>query len=422
LKQVFYGAGACGVLVVGVVCEEEGLRRRGQEHGRDRLLVGIAVACASGCLLLSLLSPEGAKRCRRGWGDSLLFMGITVSLLGFFVGFIGYLHEDPPGEEERGDYHVQLICIASMCAFLLGVVFEVYAARVVPVRQVHPPTAEFKANLLSYVTFSYLNDLIQLAMREESLENTHVPAFSDGDCCELMFNRGQFADLGPVELISKTLLKKLYSLISVDFHRQGFFQFISSSSTFLGPLALQRILLYMSSANGTDGGQSKSMPLFPFSANFAVAVLFIAPIARCFSDGQNYIRGRRIVVRVRATLISLLYKKSLVVDLTALAEGPSATSNLISVDVKEIEEFVCYAHFVWSCLLEVVIVMVLLYNVIGVSAFGGVGVMILSIPFNSVAFTFMSKFQEEQLGLKDERMGVLNEVLNGIRIIKVLID
>ncbi len=125
---------------------------------------------------------------------------------------------------------------------------------------------------------------------------------------------------------------------------------------------------------------------------------------------------------MHATLISLLYKKSLGVDLTALAEGPSATSNLISVDVKEIEEFVCYAHFVWSCLLEVVIVMVLLYNVIGVSAFGGVGVMTLSIPVNSVAFTFMSKFQEEQLGLKDERMGVLNEVLNGIRIIKVLID
>lgn len=48
----------------------------------------------------------------------------------------------------------------------------------------NPPTKEYTAELLSYITFSYINkDLINLALSKESLELEDVPNLIDGDSC-----------------------------------------------------------------------------------------------------------------------------------------------------------------------------------------------------------------------------------------------
>jgi hypothetical protein len=47
--------------------------------------------------------------------------------------------------------------------------------------------------------------------------------------------------------------------------------------------------------------------------------------------------------------------------------------------------------------------------------------MIVTIPFASISMNFLSKYQKEVLKMKDERMGIISEMLTGIRIIKVRI-
>ena len=87
-----------------------------------------------------------------------------------------------------------------------------------------------------------------------------------------------------------------------------------------------------------------------FDVHTAVAMLSLAPIVGSIANGQNYQRGRRISVRVGAALISVLYKKSLTVDLCAVGQGVGAVNNLISVDMKEVQEFACYAQYLWCTL------------------------------------------------------------------------
>ena len=63
--------------------------------------------------------------------------------------------------------------------------------------------------------------------------------------------------------------------------------------------------------------------------------------------------------------------------------------------------------------------MSLLYRELGASVFAGVGVMILLLPLNGIFGTIQRKFQIKQMAHKDERIKMMNEVLNGIKVIKL---
>ena len=66
-----------------------------------------------------------------------------------------------------------------------------------------------------------------------------------------------------------------------------------------------------------------------------------------------------------AALLGMLYKKSLSVDLASLKEGVGSVNNLISVDMKEVQELCCYAQFLWSTLFESAICLALLFLILG---------------------------------------------------------
>ena len=76
--------------------------------------------------------------------------------------------------------------MAAAAALSLGGLFFSVAAAVDNKYMVleNPPTKEYTAELLSYITFSYINkDLIDLALSKESLELEDVPNLIDGDSC-----------------------------------------------------------------------------------------------------------------------------------------------------------------------------------------------------------------------------------------------
>ena len=68
---------------------------------------------------------------------------------------------------------------------------------------------------------------------------------------------------------------------------------------------------------------------------------------------------------------------------------------------------------------QIVIAVYMLYNIVGTAVFAGLGVMILLIPVNGVMATIQRKLQISQMTLKDKRIKLMNEVLNGIKVLKV---
>ncbi|KXS13313.1 multidrug resistance protein 3 [Gonapodya prolifera JEL478] len=125
-------------------------------------------------------------------------------------------------------------------------------------------------------------------------------------------------------------------------------------------------------------------------------------------------------MRLRTALCSAVYRKSLV-----LAPGAKGTStsgeitNLMSADSQRIANSMNYLHMAWSAPLQITIALTLLYQQLGPSIFGGVAVMILATPVNTFVARLRKRFEEEQMELRDERVKIMDELLMGIKVIKL---
>ena len=149
-----------------------------------------------------------------------------------------------------------------------------------------------------------------------------------------------------------------------------------------------------------------------------MAFLSVGPALGALVNGQNYSRGRRISVRVGAAIISLLYKKSLSVDLNAVGQGVGAVNNLISVDMKEVQEFACFVQYLWSTVFEVGICLFLLFEILGIAALGGIFVILIALPLGSYGTKVLDDCQSALLTDKDNRISVVQEAIHGIKIVK----
>ena len=93
--------------------------------------------------------------------------------------------------------------------------------------------------------------------------------------------------------------------------------------------------------------------------------------------------------------------------------------NLMSVDAQRMQDLFGYLWMFWSSPLQIVIAMYLLWQQLGVSVLAGLGLMLLLIPINGVIGTMQRKLQTAQMQQKDERIKLMNEVLNGIKVLKL---
>jgi hypothetical protein len=61
----------------------------------------------------------------------------------------------------------------------------------------------------------------------------------------------------------------------------------------------------------------------------------------------------------------------------------------------------------------------MLYFYIGVAVFAGLGAMVLLLPLNAIMAKFYNEAQTEKLKFSDTRIKIINEVLSGIKVIKL---
>ncbi|KAJ3337882.1 Canalicular multispecific organic anion transporter 2 [Gonapodya sp. JEL0774] len=125
-------------------------------------------------------------------------------------------------------------------------------------------------------------------------------------------------------------------------------------------------------------------------------------------------------IRLRTAVCSAVYRKALV-----LSPGERAGSttgeivNLMSADGQRIANVLNYLHMVWSAPLQIAIALTLLYRQLGPSIFGGVVMMLAATPINVMVARLRKKFEEETMELRDERVKVMDELLNGIKVVKL---
>lgn len=96
-----------------------------------------------------------------------------------------------------------------------------------------------------------------------------------------------------------------------------------------------------------------------------------------------------------------------------------AIVDLMSNDAQRLLSVTAYLHILWSGPFQILIALVLLFRIIGVATIAGVLIMLLLIPINSVIVKQLKKIRASMLKHTDERVKWTNEILQGIRAVKL---
>ncbi|XP_026315306.1 multidrug resistance-associated protein 1 isoform X2 [Hyposmocoma kahamanoa] len=152
---------------------------------------------------------------------------------------------------------------------------------------------------------------------------------------------------------------------------------------------------------------------------YAVALLACATVQTTLL-AHYFTRMYLVGMRIRTALTSAIYRKSLRMSNSARKESTvGEIVNLMSVDAQRFLELTAYLNMIWSAPLQIALALFFLWGILGPSVLAGLAVMIVLIPVNGLIANRVKTLQIRQMKYKDERVKLMNEVLNGIKVLKM---
>ncbi|GFF33953.1 metal resistance protein YCF1 [Aspergillus lentulus] len=177
---------------------------------------------------------------------------------------------------------------------------------------------------------------------------------------------------------------------------------------------LLRLLIRFIKSYETDEPQ-------PVISGVAIALaMFLVSVTQTICLHQYFQRAFDTGMRVKSALTAMIYTKSL--RLSSEGRASKTTGDIVNhmaVDQQRLSDLTQFGMQLWSAPFQIVLCMLSLYQLVGVSMFAGIGVMILMIPLNGVIARMMKKLQIIQMKNKDSRSRLMTEILNNIKSIKL---
>ncbi|XP_059476483.1 multidrug resistance-associated protein 1 isoform X3 [Neocloeon triangulifer] len=149
-------------------------------------------------------------------------------------------------------------------------------------------------------------------------------------------------------------------------------------------------------------------------------LMFVTASLQTIILSQYFNRMFIVGLRVRTALISTIYRKALRLSNSARKESTvGEIVNLMSVDAQRFMDLTAYLNMLWSAPLQIGLSLYFLYQILGPSVFAGLAVMIILIPVNGFIANRIKTLQIRQMKNKDQRVKLMNEILSGIKVLKL---
>lgn len=153
---------------------------------------------------------------------------------------------------------------------------------------------------------------------------------------------------------------------------------------------------------------------------FFSVLLLLTAMLQTLILSQYFHRMFLVGLRIRTALIAAIYRKALRMSNAARKESTlGEIVNLMSVDAQRFMDLTAYINMIWSAPLQIALALYFLWNILGPAVFAGLAVMIILIPVNGLIANKVKTLQIKQMKNKDERVKLMNEVLNGIKVLKL---
>ncbi|KAG7506621.1 canalicular multispecific organic anion transporter 2 isoform X1 [Solea senegalensis] len=187
------------------------------------------------------------------------------------------------------------------------------------------------------------------------------------------------------------------------------FKLLQDCITFVNPQLL-RMLIAFTKQKGVPDWWGYSLAFLMFFTAFLQTLILHHHFQYCFVTGMN----------VRTAIIGAIYRKALVITNSAKRSSTvGEVVNLMSVDAQRFMDLTTFLNMLWSAPMQIMLALYFLWQTLGPSVLAGVAVMIMLIPLNAVIAMKTRAYQVEQMQYKDARIKLMNEILNGIKVLKL---
>uniref|UniRef100_A0AAR2J8R4 ABC-type glutathione-S-conjugate transporter n=1 Tax=Pygocentrus nattereri TaxID=42514 RepID=A0AAR2J8R4_PYGNA len=189
----------------------------------------------------------------------------------------------------------------------------------------------------------------------------------------------------------------------------AFFKLLQDLLAFVSPQLLKLLI-----------GFTKDKPVHAWQGYLYASLLLLVAIIHSMFLQQFTLRSFKLGMRVRAAITAAVYKKALTLSNDARKESTVGQMvTLISADAHCFNEVTNFIHLLWSCPVQIALALSFLWVELGPSVLAGLLVMVLMVPINGLLAIKSKSFQAKSMTYKDKRMKILNEILSGIKILKL---
>uniref|UniRef100_A0A8C2YGG5 ATP binding cassette subfamily C member 2 n=1 Tax=Coturnix japonica TaxID=93934 RepID=A0A8C2YGG5_COTJA len=221
--------------------------------------------------------------------------------------------------------------------------------------------------------------------------------------------KGGKGDSSHKDYPKKWLMKALFKTFIGNLMMSVAFKLVHDVLVFVSPQLLKLLIAFVSDAEA-----------FAWQGYLYSILLFLTAMLQSLCLQQYFNLCFQLGTNVRASLIAAIYKKALTMSSATRKESTvGETVNLMSADAQRFMDLANFVHQLWSSPLQIILSIVFLWLELGPSVLAGIAVMVLLIPINGFLVNKSKHIQVRNMKNKDERMKIMGEVLNGIKILKL---
>ena len=277
------------------------------------------------------------------------------------------------------------------------------------------PCPEITANIFSLLSFHWMDPLMKLGYSKD-LEMDDLWSLKKEETAS--YNSEIFYTNWNIECNKKnpSFVRALVRTYGLLFASAGIFKFAQDSLALVQPQFLKQLLVFA----GTWSTEHPTNPDPISKGVFLSLMMFLAAVAQTICLHQYFHICLVISLRVKSAITTAVYRKSLVLSNDSRQTSTTGEIvNLMTVDAGRIADLCGYLHICWSGPYQVILALVFLYEALGPSIFAGVFIMIVMIPVNLFIADKSKNLNKIQMTCKDDRTKLMDEMLNGIKVIKL---
>uniref|UniRef100_A0A3B4XS68 ATP-binding cassette, sub-family C (CFTR/MRP), member 8 n=1 Tax=Seriola lalandi dorsalis TaxID=1841481 RepID=A0A3B4XS68_SERLL len=204
------------------------------------------------------------------------------------------------------------------------------------------------------------------------------------------------------------------------------FRFLADLLGFAGPLCISGIVHHISKDNRTI--QQLLGIYFISSKEFlenayvlAVLLFFALLLQRTFLQASYYV-AIETGINLRGAIQTKIYNKIMRLCTSNMSMGELTVAqicNLVAIDTNQLMWFFFLCPNLWAMPVQIIVGVILLYYLLGISALIGATVIAVLAPVQYFVATKLSHTQKSTLDYSSERLKKTNELLRGIKLLKL---